>query len=308
MKITIKKSVPVITSAKKFLAEKKHKEKIVSETIEIPDKLVDKTIAVIDELLDRSWNDSEESSWTDLDFPLVPFPFFHKHRLPENVGIDDYWISYWLDTDLYGIITERTKIIGMLKETQALEIKLNPVVNISSGIFDGEKFTIHIKERSKLKSLRNEVIEKRKKTKKEKKIKQEEMPKNPWLVEITKMPPIEIRQPTGLSKQNIQKVVYLNQFGDLFREPRKKYCYSMGERSDRHKLIRFLIENKGYQDTRLISSKLNNKSIRSVQTEIGKIRKNIHKYLKIDGKDLIQAKKESGYRINPKHKIILKNE
>ena len=82
----------------------------------------------------------------------------------------------------------------------------------------------------------------------------------------------------------------------------------MGEKSNRHKIIRFLVMNRGYQLTEFISTELDIESQKTIRTEIGKMRDNIKKYLKIDGKEFLQSKKESGYRINPKYKIIFKNE
>jgi len=115
------------------------------------------------------------------------------------------------------------------------------------------------------------------------------------------------------SEETIKKevkgtILYLNQNGDLYREPKDKYCYPMGEKSNRHKIIRFLATNKGYQLTKFISAELGIESEKTIRTEIGKMRNNIKKYLKIDGKDFLQSKKGSGYRINPKYKIVLKNE
>jgi len=109
-------------------------------------------------------------------------------------------------------------------------------------------------------------------------------------------------------KQIKEGTLYLNQNGDLYREPKDRYCYPMGEKSNRHKIIRFLVMNKGYQPTGFISTELGIESEKTIRTEIGKMRNNIKKYLKIDGKDFLQGKKESGYRINPKYKITFKNE
>ena len=141
---------------------------INKNTIEIPDELVNKIIAVIDELLDRTYDDWEERSWAGVDFPLVPFPFFDKNRLPENVGIDDYWISYWLDTSLMNTITERAKIIEILNKAQTLKIEHHPIINEFAGIFDGDKFELSI-ERDKLTFLRKLIRENQQKlpTKKE---------------------------------------------------------------------------------------------------------------------------------------------
>lgn len=112
----------------------------------------------------------------------------------------------------------------------------------------------------------------------------------------------------AIKKQVKETTLYLNQNGDLYRKPKTKYCYSMGEESCRYKIIKFLAQNRGYQSTQLIADRAGNKNKQTTRTEIGKIRNNIEKYLKIDGKDFLQGKKESGYRINPKYKITFKNE
>jgi len=131
-------------------------------------------------------------------------------------------------------------------------------------------------------------------------------------IEITKMPELKIKKSEELSeskkKQIKETALYLNQNGDLYREPKDKHCYPMDEKSNRYKIIRFLITNKGYQLTEFISTELDIESEKTIRTEIGKMRNNIEKYLKIDGKDFLQGKKESGYRINPKYKITFKNE
>lgn len=105
-----------------------------------------------------------------------------------------------------------------------------------------------------------------------------------------------------------ETTLYLNQVGELYREPKDRYCYPMGEKSNRRQIVRFLATNRGYQLTEFISMELGIESEKTIRTEIGKIRKNIEKYLKIKCKDFLQGKKESGYRINPKYKVILKNE
>lgn len=109
--------------------------------------------------------------------------------------------------------------------------------------------------------------------------------------------------------ENNPSELYLNTVGDLWREPKVKYCYPMDERSDRHKIFRYLATNEGYQQTADISSALEGKSEQSIRTEIGKIRGNIKKYLKIDGKEIVEeGRKGSGYRIGSKYKITIKRE
>lgn len=101
--------------------------------------------------------------------------------------------------------------------------------------------------------------------------------------------------------------LYLNNVGDLWREPKTKYCYPLGENSDRHKIVRYLITHKEYQQTSTISEVLGQKSEQSIRTEIGKIRKNIKKFLNIDGKQIIEeGRKGSGYKIGSKYEIKLK--
>lgn len=127
-------------------------------------------------------------------------------------------------------------------------------------------------------------------------------------VKVTEMPELKIKKSESKRKKIKETALFLNQNGDLYREPKDRYCYPMGEKSNRHKIIRFLVMNKGYQLTEFISTELGIESEKTIRTEIGKMRNNIEKYLKIDGKDFLQGKKESGYRINPKYKITLKNE
>lgn len=100
-----------------------------------------------------------------------------------------------------------------------------------------------------------------------------------------------------------KKILYLDAEGNFCREPKKDYCYSMKKNSDRHKIIRFLAENPGYRQTPEITSYLNEKINRWVYSDIKNIRRNITKFLGIDGSDLIESKKGSGFRINPKYEI-----
>lgn len=114
----------------------------------------------------------------------------------------------------------------------------------------------------------------------------------------------EKNKQTKKSKEK-KLILYLNEDGDLWYEPKDKYCYKLGEKSNRHKIIRYLTTNKGYQNTADISFKLENKSKQSTRTEIAKLRKNIKKFLNIDGKSILEARKGSGYKIGQKYKIKL---
>ena len=81
----------------------------------------------------------------------------------------------------------------------------------------------------------------------------------------------------------------------------------MGETSDRHKIIRYLATHNGYQKTPVIALALE-KDEQSIRKAIGKIRRNIKKFLKLNGKEVIEGKKESGYRVGLKYKIQPKEE
>lgn len=100
--------------------------------------------------------------------------------------------------------------------------------------------------------------------------------------------------------------LFLDQNGNLYKKLKPTCCYPMEEKSTRYKIIHFLAINEGYQLTKDIFEELDAKSEQTIRTEIGKIRKNIWKYLKINGADFLQGKKGSGYKINPKYKIIPK--
>ncbi len=121
-----------------------------------------------------------------------------------------------------------------------------------------------------------------------------------------KLPAIKIDK--IISKKKSKAVnLYINLAGDLWIEPKKKYCYPMGQNSDRCKIIRILMKNKDYNTTASISFELDNKSEQSIRTEIAKIRKNMKKFLKIEGGGILESKKGSGYRIGSGYKIELKN-
>jgi len=176
------------------------------------------------------------------------------------------------------------------------ELSLPDKNNVEKIKKDNSAFFVKVKQYSEQHLARKEIIQEPPATK----------------IEITKIPELRIKKSEKLSetkkKQIKETALSLNQNGDLYREPKDRYCYPMGEKSNRHKVIRFLATNKGYQFTEFISTELGIESEKTIRTEIGKMRSNIEKYLKIDGKDFLQGKKESGYRINPKYKITFKNE
>ncbi len=105
-------------------------------------------------------------------------------------------------------------------------------------------------------------------------------------------------------------ILYLDEDGNFWHgENKSQFCYQMDRKSKRYAILKYLIENAGYQSPSLAIQYLDTKTTKTFRSEIGKIRENIKKYLGIDGNDFIQSRDDSGYRINPRYKIFLvKNE
>ena len=120
-----------------------------------------------------------------------------------------------------------------------------------------------------------------------------------------------------LSKEEAEKpekgkvkemVLYLNQNGDLYREPKEKYCYPMEKDSNLHKIVQHFVKNKiyDYYLTHQIALDLEY-NIGNLMKDIGKINQRVQGRLNLKDK-IIKGRKGSGYRINPKYKIMLSNE
>lgn len=125
----------------------------------------------------------------------------------------------------------------------------------------------------------------------------------------------------GSSKAKELITLYLTTEGDLYQEPKDKYCYSMLNEKERQKILRYFIKQAkittGFIKTVVVAGDFN-KSEQSIRTEIGKINSHGFMRLKIgrkvkmkDGREriddgLIDSKQGSGYRLNPKVKVIPK--
>ncbi len=105
-------------------------------------------------------------------------------------------------------------------------------------------------------------------------------------------------------KSDTKTHLFIDDAGNFWLEPKAILCYPMGAKSERFKILRYLVDNKDFQDTQTIADYLGDKNTQGVRTEIGKIRDNITKFLKIDGDEIIESKKDSGYRINPAYKVV----
>jgi len=98
-------------------------------------------------------------------------------------------------------------------------------------------------------------------------------------------------------------VLILTQDGDLYREPRDKYCYAMRGEGKRLAALRAL--GKAYTPTRAIQDAAGIKSIAAARKAIGTINQKARFRLKLS-QDLIESKPYSGYRINPSYRLIAK--
>lgn len=100
-----------------------------------------------------------------------------------------------------------------------------------------------------------------------------------------------------------QTILHLSAEADLYRDPKNKYCYHMGNGDLRCRIIKYLI-GKGYQATSDIRMATEAGSDYSVRSAVMKMNAKAKYDLKI-GK-LIEGRRTDGYRINPKYRIFLK--
>ena len=99
--------------------------------------------------------------------------------------------------------------------------------------------------------------------------------------------------------------IFLNKVGELWHEPKSDHCYPIKKGSRRHRIVDFLVENNGLQETPYIANKCGIKNTQTVRNTIGGINKTADRFLKLNGGKIINSKSGSGYEINPKHKIIV---
>ena len=115
-------------------------------------------------------------------------------------------------------------------------------------------------------------------------------------------------------------ILYFDKNGNLWHGNKEENLYPITKGSDRFFIFKYLVDNKGFQDTESITSDVNAKlpkrktsqkekdpkTSQNVRTEIGKMRRIISKKLGID--DLIlTGGNDNGYGLNPKYKIVPQN-
>lgn len=121
-----------------------------------------------------------------------------------------------------------------------------------------------------------------------------------------------VGQPQSATKPKKEGVVelFLNNEGDLYKEPKNKFCYPLQKNQEPLRVVLYFIKNpnSGYQDsTQMIALSLG-KDPQYLRAEIGKINRIAINRLGLVKEKLIQAKQNSGYRLNPKIKIIAEKE
>jgi len=95
-------------------------------------------------------------------------------------------------------------------------------------------------------------------------------------------------------KQKI--ILFFTKNGDLYREPKEKFCYRMQEQKLRLRILKSLTHQ--YKNTETIKLETECQSNEVIRKTIGEINQNAKYHLKLKGK-LIESKPYSGYRINP---------
>jgi len=92
----------------------------------------------------------------------------------------------------------------------------------------------------------------------------------------------------------------LDKDGDLYKETKEKFCYPLHKDQEPFKVLLYFIKNqgRGYESTRDVAFSLN-KDVQYLRTEIGKINRIAAGRLGLGKNKLIEAKQNSGYRLNP---------
>lgn len=108
----------------------------------------------------------------------------------------------------------------------------------------------------------------------------------------------------AIPEPDLGRLLYLDKSGDFWHgNDKNNFCCNIGKDTIPYKIIRFLAENSGPQNTGVIASMLGGKNKRSVMNDIGEVRAKIKHQLKLD--DVIKNERPDGYCIDPKYKIVI---
>ena len=112
----------------------------------------------------------------------------------------------------------------------------------------------------------------------------------------------------SIKKRDEIIVLYLDSEGYLYRESRDKFCYQLLKNGEPLKIILHFIRNPNTnygKSTKEIALDLE-KDSQYLRTDIGKINRKASIRLGLKKERLIQGIQKSGYRLNPKIKIVTK--
>ncbi|MDD5032699.1 MAG: hypothetical protein PHC85_01065 [Candidatus Pacebacteria bacterium] len=112
-----------------------------------------------------------------------------------------------------------------------------------------------------------------------------------------------------IEKQEEKNVtLYLNKNGDLYREPKSNFCYPMSGKGVPLKILKYFVDNPNidYEQNTINAADSIGIKADQLRKEINKMRKPIKDRLKLNS-GLIEARRNSGYRLNPNIEIIHKN-
>jgi hypothetical protein len=140
----------------------------------------------------------------------------------------------------------------------------------------------------------------------------EEEPKTDEDVEVyqTEIIPGQLTQAAKTQKEERKQetvlILHLNKNGDLYRDPKEKFCYEMAGKGVPLKILKYFAENPNREyenDTGTLA--------RDIIIDKDQLRKDINKMvptiklrLKMSEK-VIEGRKNCGYRLNPKIEIVL---
>lgn len=103
-------------------------------------------------------------------------------------------------------------------------------------------------------------------------------------------------------KRSGETILYLSVDGDLYRKPKSKYSYPLHEAGNRIVIIKML--DSSYRKTKSLLEEVPYKNRESLSQAIKEINRKFKYHIKIKN-NLIEGRQTSGYRINPKYKIIM---
>ncbi|PIT88675.1 MAG: hypothetical protein COU29_02820 [Candidatus Magasanikbacteria bacterium CG10_big_fil_rev_8_21_14_0_10_36_32] len=111
---------------------------------------------------------------------------------------------------------------------------------------------------------------------------------------------IQILETDGKNNEDNRTLLTLSTDGDLYRNPKNKYCYSMKSEGKRLKILETLGDD--YIKTNKIKEKIESTSNEAVRKAVGIINKKSKYRLKLK-QPLIESKLGCGYRINGLYKL-----